>query len=488
MYDKCLNSIEMEEVKTESAEMIELGAPNASVTSEADPGDSKNVRVSHNFDTGLGSMELDEVKKMLANIAEDLEIAAIQVSPDWLLLQRKRFDVTLLDEPYHALQLLVQPKTGTFIQRIWGRTRLKGTVGKLEDLRSLCWDLFHKTIACLGFFDIPDVPVFHNDDFDIVAFPVKRQISKNCLQVYKLPDSDPAVTELLGVGMCSECLQQPKIESGKSGRVKKEELDQEDPNYDPNGEFYEPTGYTDDEDGLSSSGASSSSDKSPSEIDDDGFPKPKKKKKLSKIQRTKHKKRNKPKLKKVDNEKGYKIRNDYSDLVVKENGRVFYRCPKCDEKKFLSPRALNYHRSRQHHFGPFLCQHCQEIFDYADELYSHYSSSHSDNTLSCPCCTTETFTAAAEEDFLRHYRLCFRKKSKLERISNTKKQVKKKIFPCEMCQKRFVVRSCKRHRAQQHRTGLTLRLLASLRSTKLLNNSTQNEMRWKLDDSKHCTR
>ena len=56
-----------------------------------------------------------------------LEIVMVKIE-SWMILQRSVFDITVNGEPFPALQLYFNIKTGTYLTRVWGRTHSKGEI------------------------------------------------------------------------------------------------------------------------------------------------------------------------------------------------------------------------------------------------------------------------------------------------------------------------------------------------------------------------
>ena len=57
---------------------------------------------------------------------------------DYLIVMRSDFDLTISDEPYIALTLLLNRKSGRFMARTWNRTVRSGNVTSLEEFEDAC--------------------------------------------------------------------------------------------------------------------------------------------------------------------------------------------------------------------------------------------------------------------------------------------------------------------------------------------------------------
>jgi len=143
-----------------------------------------------------------QVERVLAVIQATLvklDLAAIQVE-DWLLFQRKRFDLKIMEEPYHGLQTLFSLADGKFVRRVWGKTVqkvsanvykaftreglmlispfLQGLVQSVFELASMLESHFHLSVPCLGFFDFDEGFTLSREDLVPVEYPLPRVISK----------------------------------------------------------------------------------------------------------------------------------------------------------------------------------------------------------------------------------------------------------------------------------------------------------------------
>ena len=61
------------------------------------------------------------------NMCSRLKLFVLEVE-GWIILQRSKFDIVVDGEPYPALQLYINSRTGMYLARVWGRTCLKGGV------------------------------------------------------------------------------------------------------------------------------------------------------------------------------------------------------------------------------------------------------------------------------------------------------------------------------------------------------------------------
>ena len=139
-----------------------------------------------------------------------LKIAVLEIE-DWVILQRSKFDIIVDGEPYPALQLYLNSRSGLYLTRVWGRTCSKGEINSnsYEDIGDLCNQVFGQGLACCPGKISNNVATKANmpaskgniDNLILVEYPFQRKISLNCA-VLHMPD-EPLHEDHLVV--CSEC-------------------------------------------------------------------------------------------------------------------------------------------------------------------------------------------------------------------------------------------------------------------------------------------
>lgn len=216
----------------------------------------------------------------------------------------------------------------------------------ISELKKLLHDVFVLTVPCLGLYELEDVEPMPDNSFVICDTPVVRRVSKKCQQVYKIDPSKATVMELLGIGMCHECIQDRKME------VKSEDDMQGDSVYIESPDELMPLEVIDEE------------DKAMDAYDyreDETWRRKRTTSRRKASRRSKSRKAADDDLRDVNSD-ALLLRNKYEELEDENlgNGDTFFRCPKCSQSSFHSKRALNYHRKRYHLYGPFLCPHCQD--------------------------------------------------------------------------------------------------------------------------------
>ena len=68
-----------------------------------------------------------------------------------LVVMRDSFDVRLAGEPYHALMLLLDVRSGRYMARIWNRTEFRGEAVTLDQLTEACRRHFFSGRPCVGY-------------------------------------------------------------------------------------------------------------------------------------------------------------------------------------------------------------------------------------------------------------------------------------------------------------------------------------------------
>ena len=116
---------------------------------------------------------------------------------DYLIVTRSDFDVTLGEEPYIALRVLFNRKSGRFLARLWDQTVDKGRALKIEEFRDACERHFDGSRRlCLGRARPQGDEEQSLDNFVITQTPMARRFSKDC---------DGFLTEGCDGDLCQEC-------------------------------------------------------------------------------------------------------------------------------------------------------------------------------------------------------------------------------------------------------------------------------------------
>jgi hypothetical protein len=175
--------------------------------------------------TPIPALSMDELSSLLRSSLDEMSLCLIDIEEGWFVIQRRRFDMIMRNEPYHALQVYYDTRSLRYLIRIWGRTRMEGTLDSHESLGEMCRTVFERTVACAGVVD-ETAFVRKTRHFLITAFPFDRQIARACQMSYKLTPR-PTSPELKGIGLCTECslskFDQPGADGGFDINKVKEE-------------------------------------------------------------------------------------------------------------------------------------------------------------------------------------------------------------------------------------------------------------------------
>ena len=117
--------------------------------------------------------EMDEALAML----ESLSLTSF-MRCDYLIISRQEFDLTVFDEPYIALMLLYNMKSGRFLARLWNKTVASGRATTLDELSEVCEGHFSQGKLCLGCPESEEEQMQHH--YLVSQSPIPRRISRAC--------------------------------------------------------------------------------------------------------------------------------------------------------------------------------------------------------------------------------------------------------------------------------------------------------------------
>ena len=256
---------------------------------------------------------------------------------DYLVIVKSDFDLVISEEPYLALMLLLNTRTGKYIARIWNQTVSTGILSSADQLRVACVKHFEHR-PCMG------CPLSDNEheetgsDLLTSHTPIPSTFSKSCLRVLGKDVSKESLS-------CSECLRlnhslnpaEFKIEdTGLETDFKEECREVEEENFSLKSFHSEETA------GLI--------------------------------------------LK--DNIKTENADTVEESLKVMQSRRGFpKKCPFC-EKIINSHTPYLRHMKYQHNWGSFTCSKCKFKAHFAKDLIEHMKhQNHIDEpVVICPCC------------------------------------------------------------------------------------------------------
>ena len=106
--------------------------------------DLNNESTDEIMDSSGPSLDLDEMRTALA----EMSLASITIG-EYLVVMNADFDVVLYGEPYLALTLLLNTRSGQFLARIWDRTVRLGEADGTERFADACRKHFCRGRPCL---------------------------------------------------------------------------------------------------------------------------------------------------------------------------------------------------------------------------------------------------------------------------------------------------------------------------------------------------
>ena len=128
------------------------------------PSDSKEEKPPH--------FQVDEANKIL----QSMSLTSFPFR-DYLIVMRSDFDMTISDEPYIALTLLYNIKSGRFMARMWDKTVNAGSATSLEDFAEACRSHFRGRRLCLGCPESEEEELTHS--FLLSQTPIPRKIARH---------------------------------------------------------------------------------------------------------------------------------------------------------------------------------------------------------------------------------------------------------------------------------------------------------------------
>ena len=170
---------------------------------------SQADNVCHTTESGVKSWQpvREEIKEkaqinllQVKAVISSLALTSVKVG-NFLVVMRSEFDLSLSGEPYIALMLLLDLKSGKYLSRVWNQTVEKGSAVDARKLTDACKNLFCKGRPCLGH------PVSDKQ------FP--RKISSRCKKVL---GNDAG----MNVTTCQECSKIVTFPTEPDGVVKEE--------------------------------------------------------------------------------------------------------------------------------------------------------------------------------------------------------------------------------------------------------------------------
>ena len=123
-------------------------------------------------------LNLEEVRGSLAS----LSLASVVIG-DYLVVMKSEFEVFIDGEPYLALMLLFNKKSGFYKLKLWNQTILAGKNQSEDHLIEVCKQHFSQNKPCIGF--PQEVEECSQYERPLSQTPIPRKVSKDCLKFLK---------------------------------------------------------------------------------------------------------------------------------------------------------------------------------------------------------------------------------------------------------------------------------------------------------------
>ena len=309
---------------------------------------------------------------------------------DFLVVTNPDFDLTISDEPYVAIMLFYNLKSGKYISRIWNQSVEVGWASRVNELEEACKRLFKQGKPCIGH---PLGELENNntsDDYLASYTPIPRIVSKSCVKLLGRSNlsSDSSCPECEKLAKVDNYLQGPiKTENVSGGTIKvKKEVCEDDFCFDTNEPYISEKEETivdyAKEDRLSTTKETSKVQES-SQIGSitQSFT----------IQKSNY---SAAYFEKITWRKLMPVKNQ------DQNGGKL--CPWCN-KVIKSDQLWDRHRRFYHHYGIFSCPVCFFHCHFAKDLLEHMKTEAHNSDVSCPRCK-KSFPSPEIES---HYVICY---------------------------------------------------------------------------------
>ena len=387
------------------------------------------------------------------DILSSLSLTSVTIGT-YLVVMRSEFDLTVLDQPYVGLTLLLDLKKGKYISRIWNQTVETGDIERGGQFKELCDHHFGQGKPCLGCPE-EEKDRLGSQGFLISQTPIPRKISTKCHKVLgkevsdsistcteckKLTQSNTSVVSQIGEkneqtseSLCKINVSKRESESTSITEHQEDQVWAERVNFVPKVELLGSDDFQDDQ------GIDIKIENEDEFLDKNDLTKEdilqtqKRERKLLSIAQKQQALNTYDKLMKQEMSKkqaAKKIGISYNVLVSilstrekimncpansnltvqkypeieKKNGN--FECPKC-LKGFTTKESVLGHLKRLHFWGQFRCLHCGSNSDYADDLILHMKEKEhtKDPFVHCPVCNDKVPTIEIKP----HYVNCITK-------------------------------------------------------------------------------
>ena len=137
-----------------------------------------------------GELNLEEITTSLCQ----LSLTCVKLG-DYLMVIKSDLDLFIDDEPYLALMLILNTKSGLYKAKLWNKTLLVGRSFYAEELVQVCKKHFGQGKPCVGFQLELNEQAQYEDLLPLLPSP--RKVAKDCHKFLKEGDSDD--------NLCSGC-------------------------------------------------------------------------------------------------------------------------------------------------------------------------------------------------------------------------------------------------------------------------------------------
>ena len=362
---------------------------------------------------GFGELGHEETMAVFSS----LSLTSVTVGK-FLVVMKSDFDLTISEEPYIGLVMLLNQKTGRYFSRIWNETVATGNIVGPGQLLEVCEEHFSQGRPCLGCPD-EDEEKLCRKDFLVSQTPIPRKIAKTC---HKVLGKDAHAS----VSSCSECaklmgscvnerkdVDKHVVAPDYSWKMKGNQADV--PLASPKLEFVEDSEMEEVDDFVTQS-----------EFPNDGdF----------------H----------VDPEVEIKIEDEEEESESLAKKGEMKKCQFCEAH--FKRQGIYFHLIHVHFWGKFRCPECPAKVPFAKDLYNHVTQKHNlkDAQVLCPRCKGKI----PVEEIVSHYEPCVKEKHNSHRRTSKKDDPDEpKIFQCPKCQQILKTkRNLNKHMTSHHMWG-----------------------------------
>ena len=135
-------------------------------------------------------LNLDEVR----NYLNQFSLTCVELG-DYLMVIKSNLDLFIDNEPYLALMLILDTKSGIYKVKLWNKTLFAGKSPSPEELVQVCKKHFGQGKPCVGFqLQMDDQAQYEGL---LSMLPIPRKVAKDCHKFLKKGAGDD--------DLCSEC-------------------------------------------------------------------------------------------------------------------------------------------------------------------------------------------------------------------------------------------------------------------------------------------